>query len=415
MFSFYHGCSLLIYLTLHFLTFSLRAVIAVKVYIDYNNDKNKRRNKEVNFTMLFSLPKLRRKSKKERHLYSLLASFLCMSVTTAVSFLYCRLVPENSANIALLYILALIIICRISIGYMYGLVCSVIAVICVNFLFTYPYFKINFTMSGYPITFLVMLIISIMASTTTSHLTMQAEIIAEREKQLAEAEMEKMRANLLRAISHDLRTPLTGIIGNSSLFLENQKRLSREEQREIVENIYNDSDWLLNMVENLLTVTRIQGDNLAITTSEESVEEVISEALQKLHKRHPEVTIHVEFPENYIMLPMDAILIEQVTINLLENAILHANSAKPIELLVEENANDVSFTVRDYGKGLPPQMLNNLFDGTTYAPAQTSDARKGMGIGLSICKTIITAHHGTLIGRNHSSGAEFIFTLPKNK
>ena len=112
---------------------------------------------------------------------------------------------------------------------------------------------------------------------------------------------------------------------------------------------------------------------------------------------------------------MDAILIEQVTINLLENAILHADSTKPIELLVEENANDVSFTVRDYGKGLSPQMLNNLFDGTTYAPAQTSDARKGMGIGLSICKTIITAHHGTLIGRNHSSGAEFLFTLPKNK
>ena len=83
---------------------------------------------------------------------------------------------------------------------------------------------------------------------------------------------------LIANISHDLRTPLTGIIGNSSLFLENQERLSVEEQREIVENIYNDSDWLLNMVENLLTITRIQGDYLSITTSDESVEEVISEA-----------------------------------------------------------------------------------------------------------------------------------------
>lgn len=365
--------------------------------------------------MLFALPKLRRQSKKKRHLYSILVSVLCMGITTIFSFIYYSIVPESSANIALLYILALLVICRISIGYVYGIVCSVVAVICVNFLFTYPYFRINFTMTGYPITFLVMFIITIMTSTTTSHLTMQAEIIAEREKQLAEAEMEKMRANLLRAISHDLRTPLTGIIGNSSLFLERQENLNTEEQKELVENIYNDSNWLLNMVENLLTITRIRGDNLKITTNSESVEEVISEALQKLHKRHPDTTIQVAFPDDFIMLPMDAILIEQVTINLLENAIVHSDTSKPIELLVENHPTEVSFTVRDYGKGLSKEMLDHLFDGISYTPSQTSDAHKGMGIGLSICKTIITAHRGTLIGQNHAHGAEFIFTLPKNK
>jgi len=349
----------------------------------------------------------------KRHLFSILLSFLCMSIAIIASFLYYSIIPDQTINIALIFILALVLIARWTIGYIYGIVCSLIAVVFINWVFTYPYFEINFTLAGYPVAFVVMLGISLITSTMTSHLTLQSEVIAEREKQLAEAEMEKMRANLLRAISHDLRTPLTGIIGNSSLFLENQEKLTQEDKKEIVTNIYNDSNWLLNMVENLLTITRIQGDNLGITTHEESVEEVIAEALQKLSKRHPDSAIQVQIPDEFIMLPMDAILIEQVTINLLENAIVHSGSHKPIQLIIENHPTNVSFTIRDYGVGIPQDKLKNLFDGTSYTPSQTSDARKGMGIGLSICKTIITAHQGTLIGQNHTEGAEFIFTLPK--
>lgn len=364
--------------------------------------------------MQLKLPKLQTMPVHKQHIYSIIVSILFMVLATAVSFLYHYMVPENSTNIPLIYLLALVLISRLSVGYWYGVVCSVIAIICVNYLFTYPFFQLDFTLSGYPITFLMMSFITVMTSTMTSHLTLQAEVIAEREKQLAEAEMEKMRANLLRAISHDLRTPLTGMIGNSSLFLENQERLDIDEQRDIVNNIYNDANWLLNMVENLLTVTRIHGDNFSINTSEEPVEEVVSEALQKLHKRYPDAEICVQIPEEFILLPMDAILIEQVTINLLENAFVHSSSSKPIELLVADHPQEVSFTIRDYGVGLPQSKLPNLFDGVSYTPSQISDARKGMGIGLSICKTIITAHRGTLIGQNHEHGAEFIFTLPKN-
>lgn len=349
----------------------------------------------------------------KRHILSVFVSVFFMAIAVTASFLYHRIVPEQTTNIALIFILALVLISRWTVGYLYGTICSLIAIIFINYVFTYPYFEVNFTLTGYPITFIVMLGISLLTSTMTSHLTLQAEMIAEREKQLAEAEMEKMRANLLRAISHDLRTPLTGIIGNSSLFLENQERLNNDEQKEIVTNIYNDSNWLLNMVENLLTVTRIQGDNFSIKTTEESVEEVIAAALQKINKRYPDTVIQVQIPDEFILLPMDAILIEQVTVNLLENAIVHSGSTKPLELLVEDHPHNVSFTIKDYGNGIIPERLAQLFDGTSYTPSQTSDARKGMGIGLSICKTIITAHHGTIIGQNHAQGAEFIFTLPK--
>lgn len=359
-------------------------------------------------------PLFHKMTRGQQHLFSVLFSVFCMGVATCIAFLFYHTVPENSANIALVYILSLVIVSRFTVGYRYGIACCLFAVVCTNYLFTYPYFEINFTLTGYPITFIGMAAITMTTSTLTSHLAAQAEVIAEREKLLAEAEKEKMRANLLRAISHDLRTPLTGIIGNSSAFLENQNRLAESEKSDIVTNIYNDSNWLLNMVENLLTVTRIKGDNLAITTSEESIEEVVSEALQKLHKRYPKTVINVQVPEAFILIPMDAILIEQVTINLLENAVVHSQSTEPILLLVEDHPSKVSFTIRDYGIGLPEEMLSNLFDNTSYTPSGTSDAHRGMGIGLSICKTIITAHHGTLIGQNHENGAEFIFTLPKN-
>ena len=215
-----------------------------------------------------------------RHAISILICAACMLCATLASFLYQHIVPDNHANVALFYILALVIIARWTVGYGYGIACTLFSVIAINYLFTYPYYTLNFTLTGYPITFLLMSGITLILCTMTSHMTIQSEMIAEREKRLAEAEMEKMRANLLRAISHDLRTPLTGIIGNSSLFLESQNDLSSTEQRTIMTNIYEDSNWLLNMVENLLSVTRIQGDSLSINTTKEPVEEVVGEALE---------------------------------------------------------------------------------------------------------------------------------------
>lgn len=340
-------------------------------------------------------------------------TLLCLLSATGLSFLFFHLGHKNSANIALIYILALILIALNTEGYLYGIFASLFCVGAVNIFFTYPFYKMDFSIAGYPVTFVGMLAISLITSTTTTRLKKQKAILEERERNLAEAEKERIRANLLRAISHDLRTPLTSIIGSSASYLEDHENLTPEEQMELVANINEDAHWLLNMVENLLTVTRIQNDSGKVKTSLEVVEEVVSEAITRVRKRHPELSVRVRMPQDFLMIPMDATLIEQVLINLMENAFLHSQSSEPIELIIENEDSQVVFRIRDYGVGLDQTQLPYIFEGK-YNVQQT-DSYRGIGIGLSICKTIINAHDGTIRALNHENGAEFAFTLPKEK
>lgn len=349
--------------------------------------------------------------KKKLYFWSI--TFFGMLFATLVAYGLFILVPGNTANIALIYILALFLIVRMTDGYLYGIIASLVAVICVNYLFTYPYFALNFTLTGYPITFLEMLAVTLLTSTMTAHMKQQSQIIAERDRLLAEAEKEKMRANLLRAISHDLRTPLTTILGSSASYLENCDVLSEEEKRKMVGQVQEDAVWLLNMVENLLSVTRIQNKDTKVKKTEEPVEEVVAAAIQRIKKRIPDAQIEVSVPESLLMIPMDAVLIEQVLINLLENALVHAKSEKPVQCFVEETVSAVKFRVRDYGVGIAPERLPTIFDGMPYGNNQVSDSNRGIGIGLSICKTIIHAHDGSIGAVNREQGSEFYFELPR--
>ena len=304
-----------------------------------------------------------------------------------------------------IFVLTVLLISRFTTGYLYGVLASVLGVICVNFIFTYPYLAFNLTITGYPLTFFTFLAVSLITSTLTTRLKLEERLRAENEK-------EQQRANLLRAVSHDIRTPLTSIVGSTSAVLENPG-LTGEEQRTLLEGAREEAQWLIRVVENLLSITRIGEDQAHIAKETEAAEEVVEEAVRKFRRRFPEVTVSVSVPEELLMVPMDPILIEQVLANLLENAVLHGETTDHVGLCLEREGDWARFTLRDNGRGIPEKALPAIFD-AALRPAEAADGsgKRNMGLGLSVCRAIVGAHGGDIEARNWAEGAEFSFRLP---
>jgi two-component system sensor histidine kinase KdpD len=490
-------------------------------------------------------------------------TFTALLAATMLSFgLRSLLLASEDQNFILVYILCVTIVSRITTGYVYGIVTSIISVLAFNFFFTEPYFTLNTIHSGYPVTFGIMLLVALMMSTLTVRIKTQARfavamehrtntlyeinkkllitrglenIIAltneyivnlfgrsviiyavdpeqgidgvflqaqgeadasfmmqpdekavahwvfvnqkragagtdtlmgaggfympvisqqkvlavlgisclkgkldhdnrqflrmiasqlamalerqhlsdEQRSLLIESEKEKMRGNLLRAISHDLRTPLAGIWGASSAILENDDNLDRSTRIKLIENIRDDSQWLIRMVENLLSVTRIQEGSTQVIKMPEAAEEVVAEAVSRIRKRFPTRSVSTHVPDELLIVPMDSTLIAQVLINLLENAVKHSPDNSPVEVWLKKKDNFGVFEVIDHGTGISAETLPSIFEGYVVGDKRDSESQRGMGIGLSICQSIIKAHDGKLEAENQpAGGALFRFTLP---
>ncbi len=331
-----------------------------------------------------------------------------LSFATLLCFLLEGLtLPESRTHVPLIYVLAVLLISRFTEGYLYGVLSAVAAVVCVNYIFTYPYFAVDFTIAGYPVTFLVMLAVAVIVSALMTQIKKQEQMRREIEK-------EKMRANLLRAVSHDIRTPLTSIAGSAAGIIENKDYLTREQEMELLDNIQEDAQWLVRIVENLLSITRMNSESAKLETQEELAEDVISGAIVKFQKRFPEINIFADTPEEVILVPMDAILIEQVILNLLENAVIHGRGTKNITVKLYFEDKIAVFMVEDDGAGIKESILPIIFDGMIGSNDESeSDKKRNMGIGLSVCQSIIKAHKGTMKAENvMGSGAKMTFTLP---
>lgn len=482
-------------------------------------------------------------------------------LATIISYIL-RGLSLGDQNIIMVYILSVLVVSRMTKGYLYGICASLIGVLSFNFLFTEPYFTFNAIAPTYPVTFVIMLIIALITSALTNGIKVQAKVAVEGERRTEilyrinrnllktrgleniidltndflveifgrsvifytkkseneitgtfkqaereddqsylmekdeeavaqwafvngkpggrgtdtlvgakayylpvmsqgkalgvigiacneaplpakrrsflkmivaqvsmamerqrlsdeqiqikfEGEREKMRGNFLRAISHDLRTPLTGILGASSALLENIGQVDEENQRKLLKDIQEDSHWIIQLVENLLSVTRIGDGRMNLNKSLEAVEEIVAVAVAMTRKRYENVDILVKVPEEVLFVPMDGTLIEQVLINLLENACKYAGENPEIEINVKKMDKHVCIDVSDHGPGIPKELLGHIFD--EYAPVteEKGDKKRGMGIGLSICKSIVKAHDGSIFVRNQrNGGAVFEVQLP---
>lgn len=314
---------------------------------------------------------------------------------------------NTDSHVPLLFVLAILFISRFTEGYVYGILASVAAVIEVNYVFTYPYLEFNFSITGYPLTFVAMLAVSLSVSALTTQIKKQEQIKLEVAK-------EKMRANLMRAVSHDIRTPLTSIMGSASGIIENHKVLSEEKQLELLCDIREEAQWLIRIVENLLSVTRMSGDNAHLNTQEEVAEEIISSAVVKFCKRFPDADVEVQMPEEMLLVPMDGVLIEQVLVNLLENAVLHGKTITKIWIMVTHEPGQMIVSVEDDGQGIREEVLPVMFEGQIQSvDGEEYDAKRNMGIGLSVCRSIVNAHKGSMSAENRrEGGARVMFWLP---
>jgi two-component system sensor histidine kinase KdpD len=488
-------------------------------------------------------------------------SFSILVFATLLSFGLRRFDIMNQ-NIIMVYIFSVLLISRVTEGYVYGIISSVISVLTFNFFFTEPYFTLDAIQSSYSLTFIVMLLVALITSTLTVRIKSEARLAVKREHRtevlyeinkkllatrdldkivslmndyvvrlfersivfftvdpeqggngivmqavndinasvlnspdekavahwvflnqkragagtdtlmgaaafympivsqgrvlavwgiscakeeldhnarlflrmiasqvamalerqrlsdeqrniMVESEKEKMRSTLLRAISHDLRTPLAGILGASSVIRENKKGLDEATRDGLIANIQEESQWLIRMVENLLSVTRINENASNLVMSPEAAEEVVGEAVSRIKLRFPRREIIVHVPDEFLEVPMDGTLIVQVIINLLENAIKYSPDNSSVEINLEKEGKCAKFEVLDRGKGISNEDFPYLFTSNKPSDNKITDASRGMGIGLSICKTIINAHRGKLeVENRNGGGAIFCFTLP---
>ncbi|MEG0775484.1 DUF4118 domain-containing protein [Clostridium sp.] len=239
-------------------------------------------------------------------------------------------------------------------------------------------------------------------------------IYNERENTRIAMEREHLKSNLLRSIGHDLRTPLAGIAGASNYIVQKGKSLQRESIEVLARDINEQAVWLTTLVENILNMTRIENDKLEVNKQIEVIDDVVSEAVTHvvgLNKRPFKIIL----PKDVIAMPMDGKMIVQVLVNLLDNAVKHTSKDCPIELNINQNQGYVEFNIADGGDGIGnnPLINENLFDAFVTNGKTGADGKKGIGLGLAICKAVVKAHGGKITtGTSHLGGALFTFTLP---
>lgn len=327
-------------------------------------------------------------------------------LTTVLCLLLRELDRANDTSyVAVIFLLDVFLTAMLTEGYFFSVLSAVMSVLAVDYVFTAPYWAVSFVITGFPLTFFVMMFISIATGMIVSRARKAAAVVREAERQ-------RTYADLLRAVSHDIRTPLTGIMGATNVLLEQDGELTEEQRRALLTDAHEDAQWLIRVVENLLSVTRIGGEVAKLNKSWEAPEEVIEGATAKFAKRHPEIAVKVMVPDELLLVPMDPLLMQQVLTNLLENAAIHGGGVTQVTISLEKSSEYAVIYVTDNGCGIAREKMPTLFDGSADS-GSWGDMKRNMGIGLSVCRTIVMAHGGSIYAENkETGGAMFRIVLP---
>ena len=360
------------------------------------------------------------KKKKKNAYISVLKDFgislIILAAATIAGYLF-KLGGLTDSNIIMLYIIAVLVISILTSKIYYCLGSSIVGVLVFNYLFTYPEFSFSAHDAGYPVTFLTMFITALIAGTLANKLkrnTLIAEQNArEKEEAALLAQNEQLRANMLRTISHDLRTPLTSISGNASTLISGGTALDETARQQIYTDIFSESMWLIEMVENLLYATRIEDGRMQLNISVEILDDIVQEAVRHTERTHSKRNIIVDMLDEIIPVMADANLIVQVIVNLMDNAVKYSDENSDVTVTVRrENAYAV-ISVSDHGTGISDDEKEKVFDMFYTGGSRSSDSRRSLGLGLALCRSIISSHGGTIsVSDNIPNGTVVSFTLP---
>ena len=316
----------------------------------------------------------------------------------------------SESNIIMVYILCVQITSVITTHQVYSLIASVVSVFVFNFLFTEPRYTLLAYDKDYPVTFITLFVAAFLTGSLSIRVKKQAKQVADA---ALVAQKEQLRSNLLRSISHDLRTPLTSISGNASNLLSNGEKFDVETKKQLYSDIYDDSMWLITLVENLLSITKIEEGRLNIRLQAEMLDEIITEALQHISRKKEEHKISFQTSEDFILVKADARLIMQVIINIVDNAFKYTQKGSEITITTQKMKDKAVVRIADNGPGIPDDIKPLVFDMFYSGAKNMADSRRSLGLGLALCKSIITAHGGELeLSDNMPHGAVFTFSLP---
>lgn len=356
------------------------------------------------------------KKKTKKLILSILVNIGFTILVFAICTGICYLLDHfnvNVLNFLIVYALGVLVTAVFTKGYWYSSVLSITSVFGYNFFFTVPRYTFMFNDKSYWITFILMFVISLVISFVMYQLKKRYEQITllniEKLNLIKETEKEQMKATLLRSISHDLRTPLTTIKDGAELILDNPN-IDETDKKEILSDISQKAEWTVRLVENLLSLTRINSESLTVKKMPEAVEEIIPQAVRTVNGIIGGRKIHYGLPKQLLLVPMDATLIMQAISNILNNAIKHTKYDGNIWIKVFSSSKNAVFRISNNGEKIKEVDIDHIFE--MYYTTGDQKQNGGVGIGLAICKLILSAHGGDIEVRQDENKVTFEFTLP---